>query len=95
MSLQIDGNSDLPAQERQLQFIETFFVEVIDYTAGSNSNNDVTTKSIPGAVSAPLQLRQIGAQADLAEIAALGATIVFDRTVFVEGQRSRVVGFRV
>ncbi|MDX2149137.1 MAG: hypothetical protein SFV54_00250 [Bryobacteraceae bacterium] len=94
MSLQVDGKTSLPEQERQLQFVETFFVEVIDYVAASNGNNDVTTKSIPGAVAQPLQLKQIAAPADLTAIASAGATIVFDRVAFVLGARERVVGFR-
>lgn len=94
MSLQVDGNASLAEQERQLQFVETFFVEVIDYTASSNGNNDVITRPIPGAVASILQLRQITAPSDLAQIAAAGSTIVFDRIVFVSRNRERVVGFR-
>lgn len=94
MSLQVDGNSSLPEQERQLQFVETFFVEVIDYLASTNGNNDVTTRPIPG-VTQPLQLQQIDNVEDLAAIATAGGTIVFDRVVLVLGNRERVVGFRV
>ena len=94
MPLQVNGTDDLPAQERQLQFVETFFVEVIDYLAASNGTNDVTTRDIPGAVNGELKLRRIGSADELAEIVNAGARIVFDRTAFVEGNRQRVVGFR-
>jgi hypothetical protein len=94
MSFQVDGNAALDQQQNQLQAMETFFVEVIDYNAGDAMKNDVAVKNISAAVTSPIQLKAIGVPADLAAIAAKGATIVFDRQVFVSGAKRRVVGFR-
>jgi hypothetical protein len=94
MSFQVDGSVALNQQQNQLQAMETFFVEVIDYNAGDGTKNDVTVKDISGAVASPIQLKSIQAPADLAAIATQGATIVFDRQVFVDGAKKRVAGFR-
>lgn len=94
MSLQVDGKFALDEQERQLQFAETFFVEVIDYSAGENGNNDLTTKPISGAVDKTLHLRQVADANEVSDTAKHAAMIVFDRIVFVTGQRQRVLGFR-
>jgi hypothetical protein len=94
MSLQIDGASALAEQERQLQFIETFFVEVIDYVANADGNNDVTTKAISGPPAFKIHLQQVAVPADLTQAAASAKSIVFDRTVLVMGAKQRVVGFR-
>jgi hypothetical protein len=94
MTLQIDGNTSLQDQETQLQAVETFFVEVIDYQAGDNSKNAVTTSPISGPVASPIHLKTISSAAELAQVASGASGIVFDRVVFVAGQRQRVVGFR-
>jgi hypothetical protein len=95
MAFQVDGNLSLEKQELQLQAIETFFVEVIDYQAGSNIRNDVTTKNVTTPVSSLLRLRVINNAADAADVASKAKAIVFDRVNFVTGKRERVIGFRV
>lgn len=94
MSLQVDGNATIEEQERQLQAVETFFVEVIDYRAGEQNVNGVTTRDLPHLVDGSILLRQVPGQADLAGIIGNAAAIVFDRMVFVEGELKRVVGIR-
>jgi hypothetical protein len=94
MNFQVDGKASLAQQEIQLQTLETFFVEVIDYNAGADVKNDLTLKNIPGPVASPIHLAAIVAPDGLAQLAAKEPTIVFDRTVFVEGQKKRVVGYR-
>lgn len=94
MAFQTDGNSSLAQQELQLQALETFFVEVIDFQAGQNLRNDVTTRDVTSPVSSLLQLQVVHSPADVAAIAASAAAIVFDRIAFVQGTRERVIGFR-
>ena len=94
MSFQVDGKVSLAQQEMQLQALETFFVEVIDYNAGADVKNDVTVKNIADPVASPIHLKAIQTPADLAQIATGGATIVFDRQVFADSQRQRVAGYR-
>jgi len=94
MSFQVDGKATLAQQELQLQTLETFFVEIVDYSAGADSKNEVTVKNISGAVTSPIRLGAIQMPADLAKLAAGASSIVFDRTVFVQSKRQRVLGFR-
>ena len=94
MSFQTDGSASLAQQELQLQALETFFVEVIDFQAGDNLRNDVTTQDIGGPVPAPLRLRIVQNAGELGEIAGGASAFVFDRIAFVAGQRERVIGFR-
>jgi hypothetical protein len=94
MSFQTDGNGSLAQQELQLQALETFFVEVIDFQAGQNTRNDVTTKDVDGPVPGLLRLGIVQSSADVAKVAAGAVTIVFDRVAFVAGAKARVVGFR-
>jgi len=94
MSFQPDGNASLAQQELQLQALEAFFVEVIDFQAGQNSRNDVTTKDIAAPVPALLRLRTVQTSAEVAQVAAAALAIVFDRVAFVAGQKARVIGFR-
>jgi hypothetical protein len=94
MSLQIDGNAAIDEQQRQLQFVETFFVEVIDYVASDDGKNDITTKPTTGQVPQPLQLHPVANTTEVAEIARSASTIVFDRAVLIDGQNQRVIGFR-
>ena len=94
MSLQIDGNLPLGQQELQLQAIESFFVEVIDYQPSSNTMNRPVTSpvSVPG--SNRIHLALAADSAAVAAIAGMAISIVFDRHVFVSGAMKRVVGFR-
>jgi hypothetical protein len=92
--MQVDGTTSIAEQERQLQFVETFFVEVIDYLASSSGNNDVTTKAVSAPLAQPIQLKQVADASELATVAGAASAIVFDRVVFVLGARQRVVGFR-
>ncbi len=94
MSLQIDGNFPLGQQELQLQAIESFFVEVIDYQPISNTMNHPVTSpvSVPGAHH--IQLALAANSAAVGAIASTAISIVFDRVVFVSGTLQRVVGFR-
>lgn len=94
MGFQTDGNGSREAQELQLQALETFFVEVIDFEAGADTRNDVTTKDVMAPPAAPLQLRVVENPAQLAALAGAATAIVFDRVAFVAGARERVVGFR-
>ena len=94
MSLQVDGAKPLDEQERELQFVETFFVEIIDYTSNKNGNNDVTSKPIPAPVTFRIHLRQIATPADVASLSTTAKSIVFDRPVLVSGKTQRVIGFR-
>ena len=95
MNLQTDGQSSLQQQENQLQSIETFFVEVVDFQAGSQGfKNDVITRSVgmPGAHR--LHLKIVQSSADLPQAVNGALSVVFDRIAFVAGQRQRVMGFR-
>lgn len=94
MSFQTDGNGSLAQQELQLQAIETFFVEVIDYQAGDNLRNRVTTKDVLIPEPHPIRLSIIHNASELAQVAGQALAIVFDRVAFVAGQKERVVGFR-
>ena len=94
MSFQVDGKASLEQQELQLQTLETFFVEVVDYNAGAGVKNDITVKNIPGPISSRIHLAVIQTPAELAEIATKASSIVFDRVVFVTGDLKRVVGSR-
>ena len=93
MNFQVDGKTSLAQQELQLQSLETFFVEVIDYSGGADVKNDITLKDISVAV-ARIHLEAIETPAGLTQVAAKASTIVFDRVVFVEGESKRVVGYR-
>jgi hypothetical protein len=93
MGFQTDGNSSLQQQELQLQALEAFFVEVIDFQAGQNLRNDVVTKDVT-TPPVPLRLKVIQNPADVAAAAGGAQAIVFDRVAFVAGQRARVIGFR-
>lgn len=94
MSFQTDGNAALAQQELQLQALETFFVEVIDFQAAANLRNNVVTKDILTPVPGPIRLRVVNTPADVASVANGAQAIVFDRVAFVAGKRERVVGFR-
>jgi hypothetical protein len=94
MNFQIDGKTSLAQQELQLQTLETFFVEVIDYSAGADVKNDITLKNISVPVASRIHLEAIETPAGLTQIGAKASTIVFDREVFVEGASKRVVGYR-
>jgi hypothetical protein len=94
MNFQVDGKATLAQQEMQLQALETFFVEIIDYEAGADIKNDVMVKNISVVVSAPIKLQVVQAPTDLAKIGTDGSSIVFDRSVYVEGVKTRVLGVR-
>jgi len=94
MNLQTDGQASLQQQEIQLQSMETFFVEVVDFQAGQGTKNDVITKSVAMPGSHRLQLKIIQNSVDLPQSLNGALTVVFDRVAFVAGQRQRVVGFR-
>lgn len=94
MSFQMDGNGTLQQQQLQLQALETFFMEVVDVRAADNSlRNDITTRDI-NTVTPELQLKVVQDAAGVASIAAEASVIVFDRVLFVAGNRQRVIGFR-
>ena len=94
MSLQIDGNLTLAEQELQLQVIESFFVEVVDYVAGSHGNNDPTTKPVMAPVTPKIRIAAAANSAAVGQIATAASTVVFDRIAFVSGTKTRVVGYR-
>ena len=94
MNFQIDGKTSLAQQELQLQSLETFFVEVIDYSGGADVKNDITLKNVSVAVASRIHLEAIETPAGLTQLAAKVSSIVFDRVVFVEGENKRVVGYR-
>lgn len=94
MSLQVDGSAPIDEQERQLRFIETFFVEVIDFDANSSGNNDVTVKPVPGLPTLKIHLQKVADAAAFTAVADAAKSIVFDRIVFVDSMRQRVVGYR-
>ena len=93
MGFQTDGNGTLAQQELQLQALETFFVEVIDFKAGDNVRNDVATKDVAEPMQ-QLHLRIVRTSSELATLAAGALAIVFDRIAFVAGRKERVIGFR-
>jgi hypothetical protein len=66
MNFQVDGQASLAQQEVQLQTIETFFVEVVDYNAGADTKNDVTVRNISGVVVSPIHLSVVATPTDLA-----------------------------
>ena len=94
MSLQIDGNLPLGQQELQLQAIETFFVEVVDYQPISNTMNQPLTSPVSAPGAHRIQLALAANSAAVGTIASAAISVVFDRVVFVSGVLQRVVGFR-
>ena len=94
MSLQIDGHFPLGQQELQLQSIEAFFVEVIDYQPINNTMNQPITSPVSEPGAHRIQLALAANSAAVGAIASTAISIVFDRVVFVSGTRQRVVGFR-
>jgi hypothetical protein len=93
MRFQTNGNGTLAQQELQLQALEAFFLEIIDFRSGADGRNDVATQEVTEPVR-PLRLRIVQNSAELGEIAAAALSIIFDRVAFVAGQRERVIGFR-
>jgi hypothetical protein len=102
----VDGNQDLNAQERALNFIEqAAFARILNYTKSTGASapgltaNTAVIQDIPiGEQPGPLHLEALSVNGDATTVItqqlSAGRIVAFHDVAFVSGQEQMILGFR-